>query len=84
MRIWKYELMLTDTQTVLMPKHAEVLTAQVQNNIICVWAFISEENEMVAPRRFDIVGTGNPIQDDLGRFVDTVQMGQLVWHIFEG
>lgn len=84
MRIFKYELMLTDKQTVLMPRCADVLSAQVQNGVICVWAFIMYDGEMIEPRPFDIIGTGNPVPEDTGRFVDTIQMDGYVWHIFEG
>lgn len=65
--IHKYPLQIVDEQIVRMPKFAEVDT----------------ENPMDS-RRIEIIGTGNPIRREAyRRHIDTVQLGPLVWHIFE-
>jgi hypothetical protein len=83
-RIWKYELEITDEQTVNMPMHADILTVQMQGGTMCMWALVEPEN-VKRPRKFLVVGTGNPMPDGMQRYVGTVQMmqGSLVWHIFE-
>lgn len=83
--IWKYQLNITDTQNVMMPEGAEILTAQIQNGCgLCLWALVNPE----APkqrREIEILGTGNPAPNANRRYISTVQMqgGNLVWHIFE-
>lgn len=82
--IWKYPLDLTDTQNVMMPKSAKILTAQVQGDSLCLWALVNPD----APkqrRKIEILGTVNPAPDVNRRYISTVQMigGSVVWHIFE-
>lgn len=83
--IYKYPLDLVDRQVRSMPIGAEVLTAQVQRNEICLWAIVppGQPNE---ERIFEIIGTGNPVVVDIGverRYIATVQQGEFVWHVFE-
>lgn len=84
MRIWKWELAVTDSQTVMMPNGAKVLDAQMQKNSLFVWA-LCDENAEKEIRHFAIYGTGNPIPGDPGCYIGTFQMlsGELVFHVFE-
>jgi hypothetical protein len=82
--IWKYPLEITDTQNVMMPEGAEILSAQMQGDALCLWALVNPE----APkqrREIEVLGTGNPAPDAKRRYISTTQMhgGALVWHIFE-
>lgn len=81
--IWKFPLLLIDApQLVMMPEGAEILTAQMQGNSVCVWALVNTK----APterRFFEIAGTGNRMPDANRRYVSTTQSGPLVWHVFE-
>jgi hypothetical protein len=83
--IWKYPLALTDTQNVMMPEGAEILTAQIQDRTgLCLWALVNSD----APkqrREIEVLGTGNHVPEAKRRYISTVQMvgGTLVWHIFE-
>lgn len=86
MTIWKFELKITDYQTVMIPFGASALSVQAQNDKICLWAIVDPKAKL-SPYRFRIVGTGNNA-DDLGvdktSFLGTVQThnGALVWHVF--
>jgi hypothetical protein len=82
--VWKFPLMLQDSQSVYMPTNADLLTVQMQGEQICLWALCEPENGM-SPRIILIHGTGNPIGDIEG-YIGTVQMlgGKLVFHVFEG
>lgn len=84
MRIYKYPLDLVDSQTVQIQRPIKILTAQVQNGIICAWALIDEEPKFTREVQFLIVGTGNPNDFDLTEFeyLSTVQLNSFVWHIF--
>jgi len=82
--IWKYPLEATDTQNVMMPEGAEILSAQMQGNMLCLWALVNP----AAPnqrREIEVIGTGHPMPDAKRRYISTAQMhgGALVWHIFE-
>lgn len=85
--IWKYELTVAEYQTVEMPVDAEILTVQMQGDVLCLWALVSPDAEL-APRSIEVFGTGHPIEYSAGnyrRYIGTVQMhgGSLVWHVFE-
>lgn len=68
----------------MMPEGAKILTCQVQNNGICLWAEVDSE----APnqrREIEIIGTGHPTTEANRSYIGTVQMvnGCLVLHVFE-
>lgn len=84
MRIWKWQIEVTDRQTVMMPVGAKLLDVQMQGGECCVWA-LCDENAPKEPRHIAIYGTGNPMPDEPGEYVATFQMrgGALVFHAFE-
>jgi hypothetical protein len=81
MQIHKYTLGIRDEQTVDMPEGAKILTAQIQDARLCVWAVVNPEAKKVK-QIFNIYGTGHELPAKTGRYVSTVQIGFLVWHIF--
>lgn len=84
MRIWKWQIEVTDRQTVMMPAGAKLLDVQMQGGECCVWA-LCDQNAAKEPRHLAIYGTGNPMTDEPGEYVATFQMhgGALVFHAFE-
>lgn len=83
--IWKYPLGTGENRLIViaMPTGSQVLTAQMQDGIACVWAIVNPRAEKV-PVRFRVFGTSIPIHDLAGwRFVNTVQEDEYVWHIFQ-
>jgi hypothetical protein len=84
--IWKYALKITDCQNVLMPCGATILSVGEQAENLCLWALVDPEREKCTTLIL-IYGTGHPFPEDeesRSRFIGTVQVGPLVWHIFEG
>lgn len=79
--IYKYPLEIRNCSEIEMPQDAVILSAQVQGSTICIWALVDPE---AAPqsRVFSVYGTGHPIETP-GLFLSTVQIGSLVFHIFE-
>jgi hypothetical protein len=85
-QIWKYtiepnEIMLE------MPKDAQILTVQNQNEEPCIWALVNPENEKES-RHFELYGTGHDIHYDMGierKYINTFQLmgGAFVYHLFE-
>jgi hypothetical protein len=80
-RIYKYEL--KDGRGVEMPIGAKILSIQNQNNQPYIWALVDTDAECDF-RYFTIVGTGHdfPEADDF-TYINTIQDGPFVWHIFE-
>lgn len=64
-----------------MPKGSKILSAQMQGVTLCVWALVDTTSPKVR-RRLRVCGTGHAAPE--GEFIDTVQMGPYVWHIFDG
>jgi len=84
MKIWKYPLKLIDLQTIDFPVNSKILTAQVQNNVVCIWA-LCDETEPKISRNIAIYGTGTPISDNPGKYISTFQLynGSVIFHVFE-
>lgn len=86
-QIWKYELTCNaidgmDT-TIAMPDGAEVLTAQIQGEVVVLWAKVRPAAAKIE-RHFRIVATGEPIDPEPMTFIATVQFRfGFVGHVFE-
>lgn len=86
--IYKYNLEITDVQTISLPHYAKILTAQMQNGSLQLWCLINTENiehGLMKDIQFYIVGTGNPMPEVLGlQYVSTFQAmnGNFVGHVF--
>jgi hypothetical protein len=79
-RIYKYEL---KEGSVEMPIGAKILSIQYQNNRPYIWALVDTDVECEF-RYFALVATGEdfPEADDF-TYINTIQDGPFVWHIFE-
>ena len=80
--IYKYKLLLDDVQTVEMPVGANILSAQMQNGELCLWAEVDDEKP-TEYRSIWIYGTGHLMDDALVRYISTVQDRSFVWHVYE-
>jgi hypothetical protein len=80
--IWKFPLSLGIDLPITMPAGAQVLTAQVQNDRICLWALVdpSLPKEL---RYFEVLGTGQEFPHNERAYIPSLQIGNFVWHIFE-
>lgn len=83
MVIWKYELKLTDRQTVRMPVATDLLSVANQRGSLCLWAMVDPDNPNKVDRDIEIIGTGNPMPHWRRSFIGTVVIDQFVWHVFE-
>lgn len=87
-RIFRYRMTVNDFPEVLMPSGAEVLSvAPCRNGSVQeldLWALV-DPAAPTRPRKFRVVGTGNPIGGGLGRFIGTVSLlgGAFIGHVFE-
>lgn len=86
--VWKYGLSgyIGATQTVEMQKGALILTVQRQGSGINLWAKI-DDSMPTETRNFIVIGTGFDIPALAAGseyvYIGTVQVSQLVWHVFE-
>ncbi len=85
MRIWKYPLEITDSQSLKLPLNAKFLSAINQNGIPTLY-YLVEPDVKTKTIEILIIGTGNPISEYLDKydFLGTVSThnDKLVWHIF--
>ena len=85
MRIYKYPMVITDKQTILMPKDAVILDIQIQDQQLVLWAIVNPGNE-IEIRHFNIYGTGHEIDSEVSKqYIGTYKLfnGDLVFHVFE-
>ena len=85
-QVWKFEIFPLQT-SIAIPKYAEILTVQTQNDKAYIWTLVNPENEKEL-RQFEVYGTGHDIRCDLAldrKYINTFQMqgGELVFHLFE-
>jgi hypothetical protein len=83
MTIYRYPLSDKQVQTVQLPFDAEILAVQVLRGKLCLWARVNERNTSKETRTIEIYGTGDPMNNHSRYYMGTVQMNDLVWHVFE-
>ena len=84
--IFKYQLSITDKQTIELPQYAKILCVGVQSEYIYLWALIDTEATLNEMRDIEIYGTGNPVCEINGTdrpYLGTCFINGFVWHIFE-
>jgi hypothetical protein len=78
-----HKIALTEpVNDLLLPKHAQLLTVQLQKDVFTLWYKLEAGDEEVN-RRVLIIGTGESYPSKYLMYISTVQMGTLVWHLFE-
>lgn len=88
--IWKFELAIDNKNIISMPKGAEILSVQLQNNKPCIWALVNPDEPDKEERHFEMFGTGHPVPCDMGvdrKFLGTLQPVEMyvsfAFHVFE-
>jgi hypothetical protein len=83
--VWKYQLKITDVQTIWLPVGATILSVGMQYGSPTMWALV-DPTRANSKREIRIAGTGHVVpQSDASRFIGTLitEGGALVWHVFE-
>jgi hypothetical protein len=81
-RIFKYPI--PENGNVLMASGSQILSVQMQNNQLCIWAEVNQKNRPVK-QKFIVVGTGFEVPGFASEgyyFLQTVQHGPYVWHVY--
>lgn len=82
--IYKYQVDVLAAQSIKMNQDAHILSVQVQETKLCIWAAVDSTRPLVH-RNIAILGTGHhydgeiPVEKHLG----TVQLNGYVWHLFD-
>lgn len=81
--IYKYPLTLETPQTLVLPIGSKVLSVQAQNGVPTVWV-LQQEGEAVATTEVlvAVIATGESFEIENWNYIDTVQIGEFVWHVF--
>ena len=85
--IYKYLLRVADSQELLLPIGAQILTVQTQGEGVCLWALIDPTAEKEV-RIIEIYGTGHEINYGMGTnrvYINTFKMfnDTIIFHAFE-
>ena len=83
--IWKYQLPIADSVTLVMPKGAKVLSVVSQRDVPTLYAEVDTEQTIMEDRIAIIRGTGHDLAGTAAAtFIGTVptQNANFVWHIF--
>ena len=74
-------------QAVSLPTGARVLSGGAQitatGRIACLWAEVDSEVTTTESRGFIFVGTGRYLPDGATIFINTFQIGEFVFHVYE-
>ncbi len=80
--IWKFPVPFEENITISMPAGAIPLTAAVQGSQgIQLWVEVETDADTV-DRLFWLVGTGAEIPVPATKYISTVQVGMLVFHLY--
>ena len=82
-KVYKYKLIITDEQTVLLPKGAKPLCVKLQYGYPYLWALVNPNEEYVESRDVRCAATGHHIEDGYETYLGTVMSeDNLVLHFF--
>jgi hypothetical protein len=79
--IYRYRLHLGEA-TIETTEGATILSVQMQQGQICVWMECLT-GAKYKQRTFTVIGTGHPFDGSTVQYVNTVQDGSFVWHVYE-
>jgi hypothetical protein len=82
-RIQTHPLWPTVTTSIELPNGSQALYVGRQDFQIFLWVAHNLDAESSRKRRFTVVGEGQDLQVETSSYVGTVQMDDLVWHVFE-
>jgi len=89
MVVWKFVLAtiptdVRDRQVLEMPVGAQMLTVQMQDDLLCLWALV-DPNAPRASYTFRIAGTGHNIEEEKLLYIGSVLLfnDTIVFHVFQ-
>lgn len=81
--IYKYPLIIQDTQTLSLPRGARPISVGQQSGIPMLWAIVVTGTDVKVGIAIQIRGTGHTLDGLEGQFLGTIQMASgPAWHVF--
>ncbi len=80
--IYKYVIEVEDEQEVNLPLGAMVLSAAFQGKNLCMWVLADKDQDFSTNQTVYVHGTGHNIIEENSRFINTVFIDSLVFHVF--
>ena len=82
--VHKYSLIVTDEQTLDLPRGAEILSVANQREHIVLYALVDTDVKAIDRHTIYVHGTGHGVYGDGIAFIGTVAMsgGYLMFHVF--
>jgi hypothetical protein len=81
--IWNFEI-ARGYNELNIPHGAQALTVQMQGGRMQLWMLVDPNQPMIERRAFSVYGTGHAVPNTPGRYVATIQIDALVFHVFDG
>lgn len=81
-QVWKFPIVPFATD-IRMPKGAKLLHVALQNDSPCLWAEV-DSTAPIVKRYVKTYGTGHKIDSGACFHVGTFQIGELVFHVYDG
>jgi len=81
--IYKYPLGMVDSQIVILPIYSKILTVQLQKDQPMLWAIIDTNEFKETEHIIEIYGTGHGMNKLKRKYISTIQLGSLIFHVFE-
>lgn len=82
LRIFKYEFPIQDYFHLILPRNSKFLSAQVQNEKPVMWFVVDTETDISFMYRFSLKCTGDKLDLDQKDYLATLQLGDIVGHLF--
>lgn len=79
--IWKFPLRLESEFEIELPEDHELIRADRQCGVVMLWAIVDPKSPPMR-RKFFTIATGEPFSTEGKLYLNSIQFGDLVWHIF--
>jgi hypothetical protein len=80
--IHKYEINISDSTKIILPRLHAVVKVALQQAKIQAWAVVDTDCEDKVERTFQVVGTGQAMPTTPLHYLDSVFLSGFVWHVF--
>lgn len=80
--IWKYPLEIADMQRVRVPMGSTPLcVGSDPAGNPCLWCEVDDQQPII-PLEVYIVGTGNPLPEDVNRYIGSIRQNPFICHVY--
>lgn len=81
--IWKFSLHSITNPVIVMPKGAKIIKVGRKDHSPTIWAIVKPD-AVKMNRLIRVYRAGDPLPDEPGTYLDTIEFIGFVWHLFDG